>query len=66
MPAEGLDWLPSPELLSDDELVRLIRIAVDRLGITEVRFTGGEPLLRKGIVDIVGRSAAWRTGPRCR
>ena len=53
MPAEGLDWLPSPELLSDDELVRLIRIAVDRLGVTEVRFTGGEPLLRKGIVDIV-------------
>jgi GTP 3',8-cyclase len=53
MPAEGLDWLPSPELLTDDELVRLIRIAVDRLGVTEVRFTGGEPLLRKGIVDIV-------------
>jgi cyclic pyranopterin phosphate synthase len=55
MPAEGLDWLPSPDLLTDDELVRLIGIAVDRLGITEVRFTGGEPLLRKGIVDIVGR-----------
>ena len=55
MPAEGLDWLPSPDLLTDDELVRLIGIAVDRLGISEVRFTGGEPLLRKGIVDIVGR-----------
>jgi cyclic pyranopterin phosphate synthase len=53
MPPEGLDWLPSPQLLTDDELVRLIGIAVDRLGITEVRFTGGEPLLRKGILDIV-------------
>ena len=49
MPPEGLDWLPKPELLTDDELVRLIRVAVERLGITEVRFTGGEPLLRRGL-----------------
>jgi cyclic pyranopterin phosphate synthase len=53
MPAEGLDWLPTPKLLTDDEVVRLIRIAVERLGITEVRFTGGEPLLRRGLVEIV-------------
>jgi len=53
MPAEGLDWLPSPTLLTDDEVIRLIRVAVSRLGITEVRFTGGEPLLRRGLVDIV-------------
>jgi hypothetical protein len=41
MPAEGLDWLPRPELLTDDEVARLIRIGVELLGITEIRFTGG-------------------------
>jgi GTP 3',8-cyclase len=60
MPAEGLDWLPSPQLLTDDELVRLIAIAVERLGVTEVRFTGGEPLLRRGLVSIVARTSALR------
>jgi GTP 3',8-cyclase len=58
MPAEGLDWLPRPELLTDDEMVRLISLAVTRLGITEVRFTGGEPLLRRGLAGIVERVAA--------
>jgi GTP 3',8-cyclase len=42
MPAEGLDWLPGPALLTDGEMARLITIAVQRLGITEVRFTGAE------------------------
>jgi cyclic pyranopterin phosphate synthase len=63
MPAEGLDWLPKPELLTDDEVVRLVRIGVERLGIQEVRFTGGEPLLRRGLADIVARSAALRPRP---
>ena len=58
MPAEGLDWLPSPALLTDDELARLIAIAVQRLGITEVRFTGGEPLLRRGLPGLVAAAAA--------
>jgi len=58
MPAEGLDWMPTDQTLSDDEVVRLITIAVERLGVTEVRFTGGEPLLRRGLVDIVGRTHA--------
>lgn len=58
MPPEGLEWLPQPELLSDDELVRLISLAVTRLGITEVRFTGGEPLLRRGLPGIIERVAA--------
>jgi len=53
MPAEGLDWLPGSQLLTDAELVRLIGIATGLLGIEEVRFTGGEPLLRKGILDII-------------
>ena len=55
MPAEGLDWLPDERVLTDDEVVRLVRIGVDLLGIREVRFTGGEPLVRKGLVGIVER-----------
>lgn len=64
MPEEGLQWLAKPELLTDDEVVRLVRIAVTRLGVDEVRFTGGEPLLRPGLVDIVRRCA--ELGPRPR
>jgi GTP 3',8-cyclase len=56
MPAEGLDWLPDEQTLTDDEVVRLITIAVRRLGVQEVRFTGGEPLVRRGLVDIVRRT----------
>ena len=63
MPAEGLDWLPNDDVLTDDEVVRLITIAVDRLGVTEVRFTGGEPLLRRGLPDIVRRTTALRPRP---
>jgi GTP 3',8-cyclase len=63
MPAEGLDWLPTDEVLTDDEVVRLITVAVERLGVTEVRFTGGEPLLRRGLPDIVRRTAALRPRP---
>lgn len=63
MPPEGLDWLPSPSLLTDDEVVRLVRIGVERLGIREVRFTGGEPLLRRGLPGIVARTAALAPRP---
>ena len=58
MPAEGLDWLPGDDILTDDEVVRLIEIGVRRLGIREVRFTGGEPLVRRGLVGIVRRVKA--------
>jgi cyclic pyranopterin phosphate synthase len=64
MPPEGLEWLPRPELLTDDEVVRLVRIGVERLGITEVRYTGGEPLLRRGLVDLVARTAALEPRPQ--
>ena len=63
MPPEGLDWLPTPEVLTDDEVVRVVRVAVG-LGVTEVRFTGGEPLLRRGLVDIVTQVAALAPRPR--
>jgi cyclic pyranopterin phosphate synthase len=63
MPPEGLDWLPKTDQLTDDEVVRLVRIGVERLGIREVRFTGGEPLLRRGLAGIVARTAALRPRP---
>ncbi len=57
MPAEGLDWLPRDDILTDDEVVRLIDVAVTHLGVDEVRFTGGEPLIRPGFTGIVARTA---------
>jgi cyclic pyranopterin phosphate synthase len=63
MPAEGLDWMPNDDVLTDDEVVRLITVGVERLGIREVRFTGGEPLLRRGLPDIVRRTAALEPRP---
>jgi GTP 3',8-cyclase len=63
MPAEGLPWLPRAEMLTDDELLRLIRVAVELLGVTEVRFTGGEPTLRPSLVALVAQTAALRPRP---
>jgi GTP 3',8-cyclase len=63
MPPEGLEWLPGEEVLTDDEIVRVVRVAVD-LGVNEVRFTGGEPLLRRGLVDIIARTAALTPRPQ--
>ncbi|HEY7053833.1 MAG TPA: GTP 3',8-cyclase MoaA [Mycobacterium sp.] len=63
MPADGLDWLPAERLLRPDELNRLLRVAVTRLGITSVRFTGGEPLLAKNLEDVVATTAALRPRP---
>lgn len=63
MPAEGLDWLPSQHLLQPDELARIIRIGVDRLGITSVRFTGGEPLLARHLEGVVTDTANLRPRP---
>ena len=63
MPAEGLPWLAGPQLLTDDEIVRLVRVAVRQLGVTEVRFTGGEPLIRPGLVGIVAAVAALEPRP---
>jgi cyclic pyranopterin phosphate synthase len=63
MPAEGLEWLPDDTVLSNDEVVRLIRVAVTLLGVREVRFTGGEPLVRRGLVDIVRRTTELEPRP---
>jgi cyclic pyranopterin phosphate synthase len=64
MPPEGLDWMPSAQQLTADEVVRLVTIGVERLGIEEVRYTGGEPLLRRELVDIVARTSALAPRPR--
>jgi cyclic pyranopterin phosphate synthase len=63
MPAEGLPWLAKPETLTDDELIRLVSIFV-ALGVEQVRLTGGEPLLRRSLTDLVGRIAALTPRPR--
>jgi cyclic pyranopterin phosphate synthase len=64
MPEEGLAWLPKQTLLTDDEVGRLVRVAVQRLGVTEIRFTGGEPLLRPGLPAIVADAASLRPRPK--
>ncbi|MBM7051863.1 GTP 3',8-cyclase MoaA [Rothia sp. ZJ1223] len=53
MPAEGLQWLHKDNLLSLDEVVRLARIGVRDLGVEEIRFTGGEPLVRADFPEIL-------------
>jgi cyclic pyranopterin phosphate synthase len=62
MPAEGLDWLSRNDRLSDDEIVRLAGVFVG-LGVTSMRLTGGEPLVHRSVVDLVGRLAALTPRP---
>ncbi|WP_080795428.1 GTP 3',8-cyclase MoaA [Corynebacterium pacaense] len=58
MPAEGLEWMPSADMLNDAEIQRLITLAVSRLGIRQIRFTGGEPLLRKNLEGIIAATSS--------
>jgi cyclic pyranopterin phosphate synthase len=51
MPHELQEWLPRSEILSYDELTRLVRIASD-LGVTKIRITGGEPLVRQNVLEL--------------
>lgn len=62
MPAEGLDWLPKAQVLTDDEIVRLATVFL-ALGVSSIRLTGGEPLVRAGVVRLVGRLAALEPRP---
>ncbi len=57
MPAAGMTFLPRSEILSFEEITRVARVARD-LGVRSVRLTGGEPLVRRGISDLVARIAA--------
>lgn len=51
MPDEDLAWTPDEQLLTDDEIIRLARLFVEA-GVTKIRLTGGEPLLRQGVEQI--------------
>ena len=62
MPFNFDKWLPTETLLTASELVKVIEIAVSQ-GVTEVRLTGGEPLLRPDIVEIVSRISALEPAP---
>ncbi|MEV4705329.1 GTP 3',8-cyclase MoaA [Actinoplanes sp. NPDC049316] len=64
MPEEGLAWMPKEQQLTDGEVGRLLRIAVEQLGVTEVRFTGGEPLIRRGLLGIVAAAAELHPRPK--
>ena len=57
MPAEGLEWLPRDEILTFDEIERLVSLAVT-LGIDEIRLTGGEPTLRPQLPELIARLSA--------
>lgn len=61
LPEDGVAWLPSRELLTDEEVLRLVRLAVNSLGVRRIRFTGGEPLLRPGLLEIIKATARLRT-----
>lgn len=61
MPEQGNEWLARTSILSTDEIVRVAEVAA-AAGITTFRLTGGEPLLRADIVEVVARLAAVR-GP---
>lgn len=52
MPAEGLPWLKKAEILSYEEIERLVRVAVS-IGIEQIRLTGGEPLVRRDVPDLI-------------
>ncbi|MGH7883607.1 MAG: GTP 3',8-cyclase MoaA [Candidatus Dormibacteraceae bacterium] len=53
MPAVGVKWLPRQDLLTDDEILRLAQLFINRYGVRTIRLTGGEPLLRSSIIDLV-------------
>jgi cyclic pyranopterin phosphate synthase len=62
MPAEGLNWIPGDDLLSAEELIRVIRLAVAE-GVREVRFTGGEPLVGPDLEVIIAGVAQLPNAP---
>ncbi len=57
MPEEGLAFLPTRELLTFEEITRLARVAKS-LGVTQLRITGGEPLVRKDLLSLIARLSA--------
>src|SRR3954464_741697 len=60
MPADGLPWLERSEVLTFEEITRLVGV-LSRLGVTTVRLTGGEPLVRRDFPPLVGMLAGLGT-----
>ena len=54
MPEEGIEQLPHEQILTFDEIERVCRISTE-LGISKIKLTGGEPLVRKGLPDLLGK-----------
>jgi cyclic pyranopterin phosphate synthase len=63
MPHDFAAWLPTADLLTTDELIEIIEVAVSQ-GIDEIRLTGGEPMLRPDIVEIVSRISSIKNAPK--
>lgn len=57
MPESGIDYVPRKELLSYEEMLRLTALLVS-MGVTKVRITGGEPMIRRGIMDFLAQLSA--------
>jgi len=57
MPAEGMQFEPEAHILTDDEIVAVVA-ALAPLGIRKLRLTGGEPLVRRGLPELIGRLSA--------
>lgn len=55
MPSEGVPLTPKDNLLTNEEIYHLAKIFVEQ-GVRKIRLTGGEPTIRKDIVDIIGKS----------
>lgn len=53
MPEEGVPLTPQPHLLTSQEIIRISTLFV-KLGVEKIRLTGGEPLIRKDIVELIG------------
>jgi len=62
MPEAGLPAIARDKLLTPDEIARLVGIGARDLGITDVRFTGGEPLMRADLAEIIAKSSAVAQG----
>ena len=63
MPADFSDWIPGDHLLTTDELMLVLDVATS-MGINQVRLTGGEPLLRPDVVDVVRRITELENAPK--